>query len=81
LEKDIDEDGEADVDIEMIREVCSSNSELPIAARVLSRIQASKPIQVNKIINVTDCVISRSNLNFEGEENVEDSIINRNKKV
>jgi len=81
LEKDLDEDGEADVDIEMIREVCSSNVDLPIAARVLSRIQAAKPTQVNKIINIHDSVISRSNLNFEGEENVEDSIINRNKKV
>jgi hypothetical protein len=26
-------------------------------------------------------VISRSNLNFEGEENIEDSVINRNNKV
>jgi len=76
LEKDLDEDGEADVDIEMIREVCSSNVDLPIAARVLSRIQAAKPTQVNKVINIHDSVISRSNLNFEGEENVEDSIIN-----
>ena len=49
---------------------------LPIAARVLSRIQAAKPTQVNKVINIHDSVISRSNLNFEGEENVEDSIIN-----
>ena len=81
LEKDIDEDGEADVDVEMIREVCSSNSELPIAARVLSRIQASKPNQINKIININDSVINRSNLNFEGEENIEDSVINRNNKV
>ena len=81
LEKDMDEDGEADVDIEMIREVCSSNADLPIAARVLSRIQAAKPTQVNKIININDSVISRSNLNFEGEENIEDSVINRNNKV
>jgi hypothetical protein len=47
---------------------------------VLSRIQAAKPTQVNKIINIHDSVISRSNLNFEGEENVEDSVVNRNKK-
>ena len=80
LEKDLDEDGEADVDVEMIREVCSSNADLPIAARVLSRIQAAKPTQVNKIININDSVISRSNLNFEGEKNVEDSVINKSSK-
>ena len=81
LEKDLDEDGEADVDIEMIREVASSNADLPIAARVLSRIQAAKPTQVNKIININDSVINRSNLNFEGDENIEDSIINKDKKT
>ena len=81
LERDMDEDGEADVDVEMIREVCSSNADLPIAARVLSRIQAAKPTQVNKIININDSVINRSNLNFEGEENIEDSVINRNKSA
>ena len=77
LEKDVDGDGNSDVDIEMIREVCSSNSELPIAARVLSRIQSAKPTQINKIININDSVINRSNLNFEGEENINDSVINR----
>ena len=77
----MDDDGEADVDIEMIREVCSSNADLPIAARVLSRIQAAKPTQVNKIININDSVINRSNLNFEGEENIEDSVVTRNKKT
>ena len=61
----------------MIREVCSSNADLPIAARVLSRIQAAKPTQVNKIININDSVINRSNLNFEGEENIEDSIVSK----
>ena len=81
LEKDMDEDGESDVDVEMIREVCSSNADLPIAARVLSRIQAAKPTQVNKIININDSVINRSNLNFEGEENIEDSVVTRNKKA
>ena len=66
---------EKDVDVEMIREVCSSNSELPIAARVLSRIQAAKPTQINKIININDSVINRSNLNFEGDENINDSVV------
>ena len=77
LEKDMDENGESDVDVEMIREVCSSNVDLPIAARVLSRIQAAKPTQVNKIININDSVINRSNLNFEGEENIEDSVVSK----
>ena len=80
LEADTEGNGEPDVDIELIREVCSSNSELPIAARVLSRIQAAKPTQVNKIININDSVINRSSLNFDGEENIEDSVINRNKE-
>ena len=43
-------------------------------------IVAAKPTQVNKIININDSVISRSNLNFEGEENVEDSVIHKNSK-
>ena len=46
---------------------------------LLSRIQAAKPTQVNKV-NIHDSVISRSNLNFEGEENVEDSVIHKNSK-
>ena len=70
-----------DVDIEMIREVASINADLPIAARIISRIQAARPTKVTQIININDSIINRSTLNFEGEENVEDSIINRNKKV
>ena len=70
-----------DVDIEMIREVASINADLPIAARVISRIQAARPTKVTQIININDSIINRSTLNFEGEENVEDSIINRDKKV
>ena len=77
LEKDLDGNGKPDVDIEMMREVCSSNADLPIAARVLSRIQSAKPTQFTKIINIKDTVINRSNLNFEGDENIEDSVINK----
>ena len=40
------------VDIELVREVSSLNSDLPIAARVLSRIQAARPNQVTQIINI-----------------------------
>jgi len=70
-----------DVDIEMIREVASINADLPIAARSISRIQAARPTKVTQIININKSIINRSTLNFEGEENVEDSIINRDKKV
>ena len=70
-----------DVDIEMIREVASINADLPIAARIISRIQAARPTKVTQIININKSIINRSTLNFEGEENVEDSIINRDKKV
>ena len=81
METDLNEDGKSDADVEMMREVCSANADLPIAARVLSRIQSAKPTQITNTINIKDTVINRSNLNFDGEENIEDSIINRNKKV
>ncbi len=64
------------VDIEMIREVSSLNSDLPIAARVLSRIQAARPNQVTQIINIKHSVISKSNLEFSKDNvNVESSVI------
>ena len=69
---------EVEVDVEKIREVASINADLPIAARILSRIQAAKPTQVTKIINIQDSVINRSTLNLDGgEENIEDSVVNR----
>ena len=64
------------VDIEMIREVTSLNSDLPIAARVLSRIQAARPAQVTQVINIQHSVISKSNLEFSKDDiNVESSVI------
>ena len=64
------------VDIEMIREVSSLNSDLPIAARVLSRIQAARPNQVTQIINIKHSVISKSKLEFSKDNvNVESSVI------
>ncbi|MFL2941289.1 MAG: hypothetical protein ACJZ2N_00610 [Candidatus Poseidoniales archaeon] len=64
------------VDIEMIREVTSLNSDLPIAARVLSRIQAARPTQVTQIINIQHSVISKSTLEFSKDNvNVESSVI------
>jgi hypothetical protein len=69
---------EVGVDVEKMREVASVNADLPIAARILSRIQAAKPTQVTKIINIQDSVINRSTLNLDGgEENIEDSVVSR----
>ena len=69
---------EVNVDVEMIREVASINADLPIAARILSRIQAAKPIQVHRIINIQDSVISRSTLNLDGAAgNIQDSLVSR----
>ena len=64
------------VDIETIREVSSLNSDLPIAARVLSRVQAARPNQVTQIINIKHSVISKSKLEFSKDDvNVESSVI------
>ena len=64
------------VDVEMVREVTSLNSDLPIAARVLSRIQAARPTQVTQIINIQHSVISKSTLEFSKDNvNVESSVI------
>ncbi len=69
---------EVNVNVEMMREVASINADLPIAARILSRIQAAKPTQVTRIINIQDSVISRSTLNLDGtDENIKDSIVSR----
>ena len=64
------------VDIEMMREVSSLNSDLPMAARILSRIQAARPTQVTQIINIQHSVISKSNLDFGKDNvNVESSVV------
>ena len=64
------------VDIEMMREVSSINSDLPMAARIMSRIQAARPTQVTQIINIQHSVISKSSLEFGKENvNVESSVI------
>ena len=70
-----------EVDVDMIREVASINADLPIAARIISRIESASSKQVTNIIKIQDSIINRSTLNFEGEENIEDSIINRNKGI
>ncbi len=78
LERDLDENGKPDVDIEMMREICSLDTDLPIAARILSRIQAAKPTQVDNSINIRDSVFNRSTVNLDGgEENIEDSVVSR----
>jgi hypothetical protein len=64
------------VDIEMMREVSSLNSDLPMAARILSRIQSARPTQVTQIINIQHSVISKSTLEFSKDNiNVESSVI------
>ena len=60
------------VDVEMMREVTSLNSDLPIAARVLSRIQAARPTQVTQIINIQHSVISKSTVITDSELDEED---------
>ena len=69
---------ELGVDVEMIREVASINSDLPLAAKILSKIQAVKPTQMTKIINIQDSIISHSTIG-EGATSVVDSIVNRSK--
>jgi len=64
------------VDIELMREVSSINSDLPMAARIMSRIQAARPTQVTQIINIQHSVISKSTLEFSKDNvNVESSVI------
>jgi hypothetical protein len=64
------------VDVEMMREVSSLNSDLPMAARILSRIQSARPTQVTQIINIQHSVISQSNLEFGKDNvNVESSVV------
>ena len=64
------------VDIELMREVSSINSDLPMAARIMSRIQAARPTQVTQIINIQHSVISKSSLEFGKDNvNVESSVI------
>ena len=64
------------VDIELMREVSSINSDLPMAARIMSRIQAARPTQVTQVINIQHSVISKSTLEFSKDNvNVESSVI------
>ncbi len=59
-----------------MREVSSINSDLPMAARIMSRIQAARPTQVTQIINIQHSVISKSTLEFSKDNvNVESSVI------
>ncbi len=69
------------VNVDMIREVASINADLPIAARIISRIESAESKQVTNIIKIQDSIINRSTLNFDGEETIEDSLINRNKGI
>ena len=71
---------ELDVDVALLREVASACSHLPLAAMLVSKIQAAQPTQVTRIINIQDSIISRSTLNLgdgdsETETDIRDSIV------
>ena len=51
-----------EVDIGLMREVASAHSHLPLAAMLVSKLQAAQPSQVTNVINIQDSVISRSNV-------------------
>jgi len=53
---------ELEVDIELMREVASAHSHLPLAAMLVSKLQTAQPSQAANVINIQDSVINRSNL-------------------
>ena len=53
---------ELDVDCDLMREVASSHSHLPLAAMLVSKLQTAQPTQVSNVINIQDSVISRSEI-------------------
>ena len=70
------------VDIGQIREVASTYSHLPLAATLISKIQAAQPSQITKVINIQDSVISRSNIGGDDDEIEQtDSIMTRNRGI
>ena len=48
--------------IDLMREVAAAHSHLPLAAMLVSKLQAAQPSQVTNVINIQDSVISRSNV-------------------
>jgi len=53
---------ELEVDIELMREIASAHSHLPLAAMLVSKLQTAQPSQAPNVINIQDSVINRSNL-------------------
>jgi Cdc6-like AAA superfamily ATPase len=53
---------ELEVDIDLVREVASSHSHLPLAAMLVSKLQTAEPSHASNVINIQDSVINRSNL-------------------
>ena len=53
---------ELDVDCDLMREVASSHSHLPLAAMLVSKLQTAQPTQVSNVINIQDSVINRSEI-------------------
>ena len=68
---------EMGVDVDMVREVASANSDDPVAAIIISRIAGAEPQGVTNVINIQDSVISRSTIGAGGAADVEDSIVHR----
>ena len=50
------------VDVGFIQEVAASYSHLPLAAMLVSKLQAAQPSQVTNVINIQDSVISHSKI-------------------
>ena len=74
---------EYEVDIDLVREVASAYSHLPLAAILVSKLQAARPTQVTKIINIQDSVISRSTIGGGGDakSSIRDSLFSRKRKL
>ena len=66
-----------------MREVASAYSHLPLAAILVAKLQAARPTQVTKIINIQDSVISRSTIGGGGDAkpSIRDSLFSRKRKL
>ena len=68
---------ELGIDTGFIREVAARYSHLPVAAMLISKLQAAEPTQVTNVINIQDSVISRSSIGSSGSASLNESIVNR----
>ena len=70
---------ELGVDTGYIREVAARYSHLPVAATLISKLQAAEPTQVTNVINIQDSIINRSSIGGDGGDsaNLSDTVVNR----